>query len=73
VSGREFDPDGTDIYHPEHPWEQAGHELYIYPVNRTRRNWPPVPAMPAGPHEAKQWDKLPKRVKKVSQFRVYGL
>lgn len=60
MSGRELDPDGTDSYHPHHPWEQVGHELYLPPSERTRNNWPPVPAEPTGPHEAKQWRKLPK-------------
>jgi hypothetical protein len=72
VSGRELDPDGTDSYHPEHPWEQSGHPLYLHPGQRTRDNWPPETAAPAGKHEAKQWDKLPKTAKKVAQFRVYG-
>jgi hypothetical protein len=59
MSGTELDPDGTDSYHPEHPWEQVGHPLYLYPWDRTKQNWPPVLAQAAGPHEAKQWDSLP--------------
>ena len=63
MSGRELDPDGTDSYHPQHPWEQVGHPLYLPPGQRTRLNWPPEPARPAGPHEARTWDQLPVRVK----------
>lgn len=63
MSGRELDPDGTDSYHPEHPWEQAGDPLYLPPDRRTRANWPPVPAEPAGPTEAATWSRLPKRPK----------
>jgi hypothetical protein len=60
MSGRELDPDGTDSYHPQHPWEQVGHELYIDPTNRTAQNWPPVSdATPAGTHEAGVWSRLP--------------
>jgi len=59
MSGRELDPDGTDSYHPQHPWEQVGHPLYLHPGQRTRLNWPPEPARPAGPHEARTWDQLP--------------
>lgn len=73
MSGRELDPDGTDSYHPEHPWEQAGHALYLPPQQRTSLNWPPVPAYPVGPHEAKQWDRLPVRVKHEPEWRrLYG-
>lgn len=57
MSGRELDPDGTDSYHPQHPWEQVGHPLYLAPHERTSLNWPPVPAYPMGPHGAKQWDR----------------
>jgi len=59
MSGRELDPDGTDSYHPQHPWEQTAHPQYLQPSDRTRLNWPPVPATPAGPHEARQWETLP--------------
>lgn len=59
MSGRELDPDGTDSYHPEHPWEQVGHPRYLAPIERARTNWPPEPARPAGPYEAKQWRRLP--------------
>lgn len=73
MSGRELDPDGTDSYHPEHPWEQVGHPLYLAPSERTSLNWPPEPAYPAGPHEAKQWSRLPARVKpEPSWRRQYG-
>lgn len=60
MSGRELDPDGTDSYHAEHPWEQAGHPLYLPPENRTRSNWPPRPAQPVGLHEEYEWRALPK-------------
>ena len=69
MSGRELDPDGTDSYHPEHPWEQVGHPLYIQPDQRTRANWPPVPATPAGPHEARLWTRLPKKAPKPLKWR----
>lgn len=73
MSGRELDPDGTDSYHPEHPWEGVGHPLYLPPQERTSLNWPPEPAYPAGPHEAKQWDRLPVRVQpEPSWRRQYG-
>lgn len=73
MSGRELDPDGTDSYHPEHPWEQAGHPLYIEPAQRTSLNWPPAPAYPVSAHEAKQWDRLPVRVQpEPSWRRQYG-
>lgn len=73
MSGREFDPDGTDSYHPDHPWEQTGHRLYIEPSQRTSLNWPPEPAYPHGPHEAKQWDSLPVRIAPEPAWRrQYG-
>ncbi|MDQ1206193.1 hypothetical protein QE377_002552 [Microbacterium sp. SORGH_AS 862] len=73
MSGRELDPDGTDSYHPEHPWESVGHPLYLPPSQRTRLNWPPEPAYPAGPHEAKLWDRLPVRVAAEPAWRrQYG-
>jgi hypothetical protein len=59
MSGRELDPDGTDSYHPEHPWEQVGHPAYLPRSERTRSNWPPVPATPAGSYEHEQWASLP--------------
>jgi hypothetical protein len=55
VSGRELDPDGSDSFHPEHPWEQVGHPLYIAPAWRTQRNWPPEDAEPVGTFEAYVW------------------
>lgn len=60
MSGRELDEDGTDSYHPEHPWEQCGHALYVEPELRTFGNWPPVGgAEPAGRVEAEEWARLP--------------
>lgn len=62
MSGRENAPDGTDAFHPEHPWEQVGHALYIAPSERTRGNWPPTPdAVPHGPHERQEWARLPRK------------
>jgi len=58
MSGRELDPDGTDSYHPQHPWEQAGHPLYISPTQRNRNNWPPEPAAAEGAYEQSQWRAL---------------
>lgn len=73
MSGRESDPDGADSYHPDHPWEQVGHPLYIEPGQRTSLNWPPAPAYPASPREAKQWDALPVRITpEPSWRRQYG-
>lgn len=74
MSGRELDPDGTDSYHPEHPWEQSGHELYIAPSQRAKTNWPPESTFPAGPNEAKQWSSLPERPPKLygDWYRLYG-
>ena len=72
MSGRELDPDGTDSYHPEHPFEQAGHPLYLRPNERTRSNWPPVPAQPAGPHEESIWEALPKRAPQPKPTKTYG-
>lgn len=72
MSGRELDPDGTDSYHKEHPWEQTTHELYLPPSERTRLNWPPVPARAAGPHEAKQWRRLPWQVKQRAEPDMFG-
>lgn len=73
MSGRELDTDGTDSYHPEHPWEQVGHPKYVAPSQRSKSNWPPEPAFPAGPAEAKRWDKLPKRAPKLNTWRhEYG-
>jgi len=60
MSGRELDPDGTDSYHPEHPWEQVGHPLYIPEPRRTKSNWPPLSdARPAGQWEANSWARMP--------------
>lgn len=72
MSGRELDPDGTDSYHPQHPWEQAGHPLYLHPTQRTAFNWPPEAAQPAGPHEAEQWRRLPARVPKSPEQMTFG-
>ena len=73
MSGRELDPDGTDSYHPEHPWEQVGHRLYLPPQQRTKLNWPPERTFPHGPHEARVWDRLPVRiVREPSWRREYG-
>ena len=73
MSGRELDPDGTDSYHPQHPWEQVGDPLYLPPDRRTRANWPPVPAEPAGPTEAATWSRLPKRGPKPPKWkRTFG-
>jgi hypothetical protein len=59
MSGRELDPDGTDSYHPDHPWEQVGHPLYRHPDERAQINWPPQPARPVGPHEESIWKSMP--------------
>jgi hypothetical protein len=59
MSGYEASPDGTDAYHPEHPWEQVGHHLYVYPWNRTKANWPPSAARAVGPSEREEWEALP--------------
>ena len=62
MSGRELDPDGTDSYHPHHPWEQTSHALYVVPGKRTRASWPPVrDASPSGPTEALAWKRLPRK------------
>jgi len=74
MSGLEFDPDGTNSFHAEHPWEQVGHPLYIYPDQRTRSNWPPEAAYPHGPHEASQWDALPEKIPEGPKWRkLYGV
>lgn len=72
MSGRELDPDGTDSYHPEHPWEQAGHPLYLPANARTAFNWPPEPAQPHGPHEAQQWRRLPARITPPDTALTFG-
>lgn len=74
MSGRELDPDGTDSFHPEHPWEQVGHPLYLPPAERTLFNWPPERAFPVGPHEASVWDSLPVRIvpQRQNWRREYG-
>jgi len=72
MSGRELDPDGTDSYHPQHPWEQSGHPLYLPLRQRTRSNWPPVPARPAGPHEQQQWRMLPVRTAPAVELGWFG-
>jgi len=59
MSGTELDPDGTNSYHPDHPWEQSGHPLYIAPGYRSKGNWPPEAAFPAGTHEESIWRALP--------------
>lgn len=73
MSGRELDAVGTDSYHPEHPWEQAGHELYLPPQERTKMNWPPEWATPAGPAEEKVWQNLPVRGRKSIVKKYKGL
>lgn len=74
MSGRELDTDGTDSYHPEHPWEQAGHPLYVEPSKRMKSNWPPERVYPAGPAEAVRWSSLPDRLPRLTGdwFRLYG-
>jgi hypothetical protein len=72
MSGRELDPDGTDSYHPEHPWEQTAHLLYLPPARRTRDNWPPVAARPVGPYERDQWKSLPERPAPGVEFGWFG-
>jgi hypothetical protein len=73
MSGRELDPDGTDSYHPQHPWEQVGHPLYLPPDLRTLVNWPPERARPAGWYEASVWDQLPVRAQPEPAWdREYG-
>lgn len=73
MSGRELDADGTDSYHPEHPWEQAGHPLYLSPGLRTQGNWPPVLAQAHGPSEEKLWLSLPKGLPpEVRDLRWFG-
>lgn len=59
MSSTETHLDGTDSYHPHHPWEQVGHPLYLPPWARNKSNWPPEPAEPAGPYEAMVWSTLP--------------
>jgi len=60
MSGREDDTDGTDSYHPQHPWEQCGNPLYLDAAKRTKSNWPPVhDAEAAGPSESLKWQRLP--------------
>lgn len=72
MSGRELDPDGTDSYHPEHPWEQTTHPLYLPPDQRTAFNWPPEPAHPHGAHEAQEWGRLPARVPVAPTDLTFG-
>lgn len=72
MSGRELDPDGTDSYHPEHPWEQTGHPLYLPADERTSFNWPPEPAQPHGQYERMQWRGLPSRVRRPPQAETFG-
>lgn len=62
MSGVDLDSDGTDSYHPEHPWEQSTHRLYLPPAWRSKENWPPVNTQPAGPSERSEWESLPDRV-----------
>lgn len=65
--------EAPDCYRLDHPWEQTGHRLYIEPSQRTSLNWPPEPAYPHGPHEAKQWDSLPVRIAPEPAWRrQYG-
>ncbi len=72
MSGTELDPDGTDSYHPQHPFEQSAHSLYLPPSLRTRSNWPPVPAKPAGAHEEAAWKGLPRKPKQHRTTKTYG-
>lgn len=74
MSGTELDTDGTDSYHPEHPWEQVGHALYIAPELRAKDNWPPERTYPVGPAEAIRWANLPDRLigLKGDWYRQYG-
>lgn len=72
MSGTELDPDGTDSYHPEHPWEQTQHPLYLPPDRRTRSNWPPVVARPAGTYERDQWKSLPERAAPGVELGWFG-
>ncbi len=74
MSGTELDTDGTNSYHEHHPWEQSGHPLYLPPAERTKSNWPPVIAYPAGPAEAIRWNSLPDRTPKLygDWYRAYG-
>lgn len=71
MSGTELDPDGTDSYHPEHPWEQLGHPLYIAPAHRNKDNWPPEAAYPAGAHEKSVWRSLPETAGPLPVRRQY--
>jgi hypothetical protein len=71
VSGTELDSDGTDSYHPQHPWEQVGHRLYLPPQQRSRGNWPPEPAQPVGPAEEHQWQTLPRHAEESPQRTTY--
>lgn len=71
MSGTELDPDGTDSYHPDHPWEQTTHPMYVTPSARTMGNWPPVDAEPAGPHEAAVWAALPSIADMVPGAHAY--
>ena len=41
MSGRELDENGDETYHPDRPWEQAGHPDYVEHRARTKANWPP--------------------------------
>jgi hypothetical protein len=72
MSGTELDPDGTDSYHPQHPWEQCSHPLYLPPNQRARSNWPPVPTKPAGVHEESTWKAMPSNPKQPRSTKTYG-
>jgi hypothetical protein len=72
MSGRELDPDGTDSYHPEHPWESCGHRKYIQPSERTKANWPPERSQAVGWHEEYIWDALPDAPAITSKRRWFG-
>lgn len=73
MSGRELDRDGTDSFHPEHPWEQSGHPKYLTPARRSKQNWPPAPAFPTGVAEALAWASLPELTPQLKGdwFRQY--
>lgn len=48
--------------HPEHPFEEPGHPLFIPEAERTRLVWPPEPATPHDDAEAEVWADLPYEV-----------
>jgi hypothetical protein len=72
MSGVELDPDGTDSYHPQHPWEQTSHHRYLAPAWRSKENWPPVNCQPVGPYERSVWEALPDRVNLTDEIPWFG-